>query len=424
MAVHISKVFDTLRTRLLPLLSKVVKTIAYKIIPKIAMILFFIIPFLFDVLPLKIAYIIWIPSLIVFIIDSVFLYIKGKNKPEEFKPHDIFMRGMSAVALYFFISAFITNYYDVNYSWWWISAITTAIAVPITLCNLWKYAEIKNAYTIEQKKTTRINLIKYILFYWLADAFYISIFSHSLLWQFITGGLCMVIIFTNLSNLVISRKVVSKVAMLHDFVAGIAITIYLIYIIPNPSLQNIVLIIASALFGGLITLVGVAWTIKDGHRREAESKRLEKIPYLEVEFGKWMLKEERGSDLPDLWLTITRSENDSCSSLGTSLEIHNIGLGMATDLKCKWVSGEITDDKLLPVSILKCDASCKLSIITTANLPEKETYCTESSLIFMYKDLLENQYNQELNITFEVHRNYTTIISYKINAPKHINLND
>lgn len=181
MAVHISKVFDTLRTRFLPLLSKVVKTIAYKIIPKIAMILFFIIPFLFDVLPLKIAYIIWIPSLIVFIIDSVLLYIKGKNKPEEFKPHDIFMRGMSAVALYFFISAFITNYYDVNYSWWWISAITTAIAVPITLCNLWKYVEIKNAYTIEQKKTTRINLIKYILFYWLADAFYISIFSHSLL---------------------------------------------------------------------------------------------------------------------------------------------------------------------------------------------------------------------------------------------------
>lgn len=155
--------------------------------------------------------------------------------------------------------------------------------------------------------------------------------------------------------------------MLHDFVAGIAITIYLIYIIPSQSLQNIVLIIASALFGGLITLVGVAWTIKDGHRREAESNRLGKIPYLEVQFGKWMLKEERGSDLPDLWLTITRSENDSCSSLGTSLEIHNIGLGMATDLKCKWVSGEITDDKLLPVSILKCDASCKLSIITTAN---------------------------------------------------------
>lgn len=122
----------------------------------------------------------------------------------------------------------------------------------------------------------RNNLIKYILFYWLVDAFYIAIFSHSLLCQFITGDLCMVIIFTNLSNLVISRKAVSKVAMLHDFVAEIAITIYLIYIIPNPSLQNIVLIIARALFGGLITLVGVAWTIKDGHRREAESNRLEK----------------------------------------------------------------------------------------------------------------------------------------------------
>ena len=424
MAVHISKVFDTLKTRFLPLLLKVVKTITYKIIPKIAMMLFFIIPFLFNMLPLKTAYIIWVPSLIVFIIDSVLLYVNEKNKPEEFKPHDVFMRGMSVVALYFFISAFITNYYEINYSWWWISAITTAIAVPITLCNLWKYAEIKNAYTIEQKKTTRINLIKYILFYWLADAFYISIFSHSLLWQFITGGLCMIIIFVNLSNLVVSRKIVSKVAMLHDFVAGIAITIYLIYIIPNPSLQNIVLIIASALFGGLITLVGVAWTIKDGQRREGESKRLEKIPYLKAEFGKWMLKEERESDAPDLWLTITRSGNDSCSSMGTSLEIRNIGLGMATDLKCKWVSGEIVEDKTLPITLLKCDSSYKFNVLTMANLPEKETYCTESSIVFVYKDLLGNQYNQELNITFEVHRNYTTIISYKINAPEHISLND
>ena len=424
MAVHISKALDTVKMKLFPLLLKIVKIIAFKIIPKIALISFSVIPFLFNVLSLKTAYFIWVPSLIVFVIDSVLLYIKGKNKPEEIKPHDVFMRGMSLVALYFFISAFITNYYEINYSWWWISAITTAIAVPITLCNLWKYAEIKNSYTIEQKKTTRINLIKYILFYWLADAFYISIFSHSLLWQFITGGLCMVIIFTNLSNLVISRKVISKVAMLHDFVAGIAITIYLIYIIPNPSLQNIVLIIASALFGGLITLVGVAWTIKDGHRREAESKRLEKIPYLEVEFGKWMLKEERGSDLPDLWLTITRSENDSCSSLGTSLEIRNIGLGMATNLKCKWVSGEIVDNKVLPITLLKCDNSYQLSVLTTAKLPDNETYCIDSSLIFEYKDLLENQYNQELNITFEVHRNYTTIISYKINAPKHISVND
>lgn len=424
MAVHISKALDTVKMKLFPLLLKIVKIIAFKIIPKIALISFSVIPFLFNVLSLKTAYFIWVPSLIVFVIDSVLLYIKGKNKPEEIKPHDVFMRGMSLVALYFFISAFITNYYEINYSWWWISAITTAIAVPITLCNLWKYAEIKNSYTIEQKKTTRINLIKYILFYWLADAFYIAIFSHSLLWQFITGGLCMVIIFTNLSNLVISRKVISKVAMLHDFVAGIAITIYLIYIIPNPSLQNIVLIIASALFGGLITLVGVAWTIKDGHRREAESKRLEKIPYLEVEFGKWMLKEERGSDLPDLWLTITRSENDSCSSLGTSLEIRNIGLGMATNLKCKWVSGEIVDNKVLPITLLKCDNSYQLSVLTTAKLPDNETYCIDSSLIFEYKDLLENQYNQELNITFEVHRNYTTIISYKINAPKHISVND
>ena len=289
---------------------------------------------------------------------------------------------------------------------------------------MWKYIGMKNGYTEEKIKHTKVNLIKYILFYWLVDGFYISIFSHSLTGQFITGGLCMAIIFTNLSSLVVSRKVVSKVAMLHDFIGGIAITVYLIYIIPNELLQNIVLVISGSLFGGLITLVGVAWTIKDGQRRELESKRLEKIPYIEVDFGAWIVKEKHGVEFPGLWLDINRSSNEFYSSMGKSLEICNIGLGMANDLKCKWISGEIVEDKTLPVTLLKCESSNKFNIITTAKLPEKESYITKGSIIFEYKDILGNQYNQELNITFEVHRNYTTIIDYKINAPQYISIND
>jgi hypothetical protein len=179
----------------------------------------------------------------------------------------------------------------------------------------------------------------------------------------------------------------------------------------------------SAFAGGLITLIGVAWTIKDGQKRDAEGKRLEKIPYLEVKFDNWMLKEERSIDLPNLYLTITRSENDSSSSnAGRSLKIYNIGLGMATDLKAKWISGEIVYDITLPINILKCDESHKLNILTTAKLPEKESYCYNSSLLFEYKDLLGNQYFQEVNITFDVHRHHTSIQSYEVKAPQHIEL--
>ncbi len=419
-----SKTLCFFKTKVLSFLLQIIKIIIGKIIPNIAFLAFSIIPFMHKVLSLKMAYIIWIPSVTIFIISSVLFYIKNKNKSDELQPADVLTRGMHIVALCFFVSAFIANYYDIGYSWWWVIAITTAIAVPITLCNMWKYVVMKNEYTEEKTKHTKVNLIKYILFYWLADGFYISVFSHSLIGQFITGGLCIVIIFTNLSSLVVSRKVVSKVAMLHDFIAGIAITVYLIYIIPDVFLQNIVLVISGSLFGGLITLVGVAWTIKDGQRRELESKRLEKIPYIEVDFGDWIVKEKHGVEFPSLWLDINRSGNEFYSTMGKSLEICNIGLGMATDLKCKWLSGGIIEDKTLPITLLKCESSNKFNIMVMAKLPEKESYCTNSSIIFEYKDLLGNQYNQELNITFEVHRNYTTIIDYKINAPQYISINN
>ena len=60
--------------------------------------------------------------------------------------------------------------------------------------------------------------------------------------------------------------------MVFDFVLGVGLSIYLIYIIPNEGLQNIIIPIVSAVYGGLLTLVGVAWTIKksDSDRKQEE----------------------------------------------------------------------------------------------------------------------------------------------------------
>ena len=68
-------------------------------------------------------------------------------------------------------------------------------------------------------------------------------------------------------------------------IIGVGLSVYLIYIIPNKDLQAIVIPIVSAVYGGLITLVGVAWTIKDTNdkrkedliRIESERKEEERI---------------------------------------------------------------------------------------------------------------------------------------------------
>lgn len=67
---------------------------------------------------------------------------------------------------------------------------------------------------------------------------------------------------------------------------GIALTIYLIYITPTVNnLQSIVTTIIAAIYGGLLTLVGVAWTIRkqDEIRRDDEKKRFK--PHFNIYHG-------------------------------------------------------------------------------------------------------------------------------------------
>lgn len=121
------------------------------------------------------------------------------------------------------------------------------------------------------KKCFVISLIKYTCFYWLLGAFHLCAIFGVLPWTFIFGGLAMVIIFYNLANAFIRQngeeKSLNKIGLLQDFIVGIILTVYLIYIIPKEGLQTIVTAIVAAVYGGLLTLVGVAWTIR--HDREA-----------------------------------------------------------------------------------------------------------------------------------------------------------
>lgn len=63
-----------------------------------------------------------------------------------------------------------------------------------------------------------------------------------------------------------------------------ALTIYLIYIIPNYDLREIVSVIVAAIYGGLLTLVGVAWTIRQSAIQKHEDELAKAKPLFTFNF--------------------------------------------------------------------------------------------------------------------------------------------
>ena len=165
----------------------------------------------------------------------------------------------------------------------WLIFGVIFLLIPIGIANLKIMAEKKIKPTEEQKKNANYTCFLLMLFYWLCDFFYMAFILDSLTLKFIFGGLIMIVIFMNLSKAFISGKPQLKWGLVQDFIVGVGMSVYLIYIIPNADLQNVVIPIVSAVYGGLITLVGVAWTIRkaDNDRKADEITRA--TPYLQIE---------------------------------------------------------------------------------------------------------------------------------------------
>ena len=119
-------------------------------------------------------------------------------------------------------------------------------------------------------------ILKCVTFYLALNGFYISFVFDLLCLKFVFGGIALLIDFVNLWQIIINmyskktRRDISRIQtwnQLVDFLIGIGITAYLIYIVPNEKIQSIVLTLTATIYGGLLTLVGVAWTIKHSDRQ-------------------------------------------------------------------------------------------------------------------------------------------------------------
>ena len=157
------------------------------------------------------------------------------------------------------------------------------IAVPYVKIKAFKNAKIE--ITPEIDKQANVRVVLYILFYWLCNLFYMACFIDNLVCKYIFGGLIMLIIFMNLAKAVSypkNRNGFERWSMLQDFCIGIGLTIYLIYIIPNVDIREIVIPIIAAIYGGMLTLVGVSLTIRksDIDRKEDEIKKAKPLVFI------------------------------------------------------------------------------------------------------------------------------------------------
>ncbi|MBQ2864278.1 MAG: hypothetical protein IJE91_02295 [Clostridia bacterium] len=156
--------------------------------------------------------------------------------------------------------------------WQWLIFGLIFVLIPIGLIGIKDLAVKNNNYTEKQIEIVQQKMVVYSFFYWLCDFFYMTFLLNNLTWRLILGSLIMVIIFYNLSKAFVNGNTVLKFGLVQDFIIGLILTVYLIYIIPNNDLKQIIIPIVSAVYGGLLTLVGVAWTIKDNNNKKRQDE--------------------------------------------------------------------------------------------------------------------------------------------------------
>lgn len=160
----------------------------------------------------------------------------------------------------------------------------------------------------EGKKRASIIAVESI-FQWLCyDFCYLSIFNNWIIPTYILGVISVVLMFIETINTFLFNTKKLSFLFIIELLVGIGLTVYLIYTIPEnlSNLQTIITTIVAALFGGLFTLLGVAWTIRKGDEdRKKDREQLEKD----------RKEEERKKHIPYMVSVVYRPDTNNISTM-------------------------------------------------------------------------------------------------------------
>lgn len=161
----------------------------------------------------------------------------------------------------------------------WIIFVALIVLIPVGFGYFGVLCTKKFNPNEQQKKNMNVTLGKTTLLFWLYDLLFMAIFNQWRVMIYIFGLLSIVIIFTNVIGVFLSENKLLNKMISFDLLIGIGLSAYMIYILPDEQLKTIVTAVVAALYGGILTLVGVAWTIRhsDKERREEEKKKAKPI---------------------------------------------------------------------------------------------------------------------------------------------------
>ena len=161
----------------------------------------------------------------------------------------------------------------------WIIFVALIVLIPVGFGYFGVLCTKKFNPNEQQKKNMNVTLGKCTLLFWLYDLLFMAIFNQWHVMIYIFGLLSIVIIFTNVICVFLSENKLLNKMISFDLLVGVGLSVYLIYLLPDEQLKTIVTAVVAALYGGILTLVGVAWTIRhsDKERREEEKKKAKPI---------------------------------------------------------------------------------------------------------------------------------------------------
>ena len=161
----------------------------------------------------------------------------------------------------------------------WITFGVLFLFIPVGFAYWGVLCTKKHNPTEQQKKNMNVTLGKCTLLFWLYDLLFMAIFNQWHVMIYIFGLLSIVIIFTNVICVFLSENKLLNKMISFDLLVGVGLSVYLIYLLPDEQLKTIVTAVVAALYGGILTLVGVAWTIRhsDKERKDEEKKKAKPI---------------------------------------------------------------------------------------------------------------------------------------------------
>lgn len=150
-----------------------------------------------------------------------------------------------------------------------------------------------------------------------------------------------------------------------------------------------------------------------------ETQRLSVLPYLSVDIGDTLFQET--DDLPvfDLELPLCPIENNEKHAwINRGIIVTNIGAGLASKLKAKWIVDGNTYENSLPITVLCCDDK-KVINISISGEYQDTIFSKKAELVFCFSDVLGSRYEQtlELNLSLRPFDQRMTLDTYKMQEP-------